>query len=376
MSRVEQDTAGRTPRSGALYEPRLARVARSLGDEGVSHLLVTNPKDVAYLTGFLGGDSYLLVGAGRPVVISDFRYEEELEPVRGFADVFIRRGPMPEATAEVIRSAGVEKVGIQAEHISVAQRNDLAGRIGAGAVRDTKGVVGRLRLIKDEHEVGLIREAVRVQERAMQAVLEWLRPGLTELEIASRLESEMKSLGSSEPGFPTIVAAGATGSLPHYRPGERRLEEGMPLLIDWGAVVGGYHSDMTRVFSIGAWDERIREIYGVVLEAHLAAAEALAPGKTTAEVDAVAREHIERAGHGDRFGHGLGHGMGLDGHEDPRLTHMQAATTIEAGMVVTIEPGIYLPGVGGVRIEDDYLVTAQGAQNLCTLPTDIDWATR
>jgi Xaa-Pro aminopeptidase len=349
----------------------MARLRESLAGAGVDRLLVTNPKDVAWLTGFLGGESYLFVGGPEAVMLSDFRFQEELEPVRaaGLARVVIRTGPMAEAVGELLASERATRIGIQAEHLTVAMRRSIVGAFPGGEKRlcDTTGLVAALRAIKDETEVALIRRAVRVQEEALRAVLPSIVPGIREQEIAAALEAEMKRRGSSEPGFPTIVAAGANASLPHYRAGPARVAANRPVLIDWGAVVQGYHSDMTRVFTLGRWPAKIREIYGIVLEAHLAAAAALAPGRTTREVDAVARDLIARAGYGEQFGHGLGHGLGLDGHEDPRLTHMLPPVPLRAGMVVTIEPGIYLPGVGGVRLEDDYLITATGATNLCAL---------
>lgn len=354
----------------------MERLAGGLPGAGVDRLLVTNPKDVAYLTGFLGGDSYLLVGAPRATLVSDFRFDEELEPVRvaGLAEIVIRKKSIVEAVADLVGSAGAQRIGVQAEHMTIALRQSIAKAVGAQRVVETTGLVGKLRIIKDDDEVGLITRAVRIQEAALAAVLPTLKPGVTELEVAAVLEAEMKSRGSSEPGFQSIVAAGAHSSLPHYRPGTARIAKGKPLLIDWGAVCKGYHSDMTRVFAIGKWPATIREIYGIVLEAQEMAAAALAPGKSTQAADAVAREHIKNCGYGEQFGHGLGHGLGFDGHEDPRLTHMLSPTTLREGMVVTIEPGIYLPGVGGVRLEDDYLITERGARNLCAMPKDLDWA--
>lgn len=395
-----RSAVSRTPAASAPASPypgRLERLGVAIGAAGASHLLVTHPKDVAYLTGFLGGDSYLLApaaaggggnGRGRGarkgaagtgvVVLSDFRYQEELEPVRraGLAEVFIRPRSMLEAVVEVVRGSGVERLGIQAEHVTIALRRALEERLGAGRIVETQGLLSGLRLIKDAHEIALIRKAVRIQEQALEAVLPTIEPGQTELEVAGRLEAEMKARGSAEPGFPTIIAAGAHGSLPHYRPGRAKIAAGRPLLIDWGAVYRGYHSDMTRTFAIGRWNRKIREVYRVVLEAQEAAAAALAPGKTTAEIDAIARDHIRAAGYGDYFGHGLGHGFGLEGKEEPYLTNMLAPTVLRPGQVVTVEPGIYLPGVGGVRIEDDYVITERGAKNLCTLPKDMDWASR
>jgi Xaa-Pro aminopeptidase len=378
------------------YPGRIGRLADAAAQAGVSHLLVTHTKDVAYLTGFLGSDAAMVIPAkrqgrvssggakgsqvktARAVLLSDFRYQEQLEPVReaGIADIFIRPRSMLEAVTEVVRGSKVDRLGIQAEHVTVAHRAALADKLGLQLLADTVGLVAGLRMYKDAHEVKLITNAVRIQEDALEAVLPTIEPGQTELEIAGRLEAEMKARGSSEPGFPTIIAAGAHGSLPHYRPGTAKVAAGKPLLIDWGAVYRGYHSDMTRTFAIGRWNKKIREIYQIVLDAQEAAAAALAPGRTTAEIDGIARDHIRAAGYGDYFSHGLGHGFGLEGKEEPYLTNMLAPSVLQPGQIVTVEPGIYLPGVGGVRIEDDYVITERGAKNLCTLPKTIDWATR
>ncbi len=366
--------------SQSPYAARLGRLRALVGESGASHLLVSNPKDVGYLTGFHGVDSYLILPAAasqRPVIISDFRYQEELEPVKPLADVFIRKGPMTDAVAEVAFSIGISRLATQAEHLTIDLRAAVAKHLGDNRLADTTGLVATLRVIKDDSEVALIVRAARVQEAALKAVLPKLKPGLTELEVAARIEFEMKSRGSSEPGFQTIVAAGATGALPHYRPQARTLAKGKSVLIDWGAVCGGYHTDMTRVFAFGkgGWPPKIAEIYRIVLDAQQMAAAALAPGKGTFAIDKIARDHITATGYGEFYGHGLGHGLGLDGHEDPRLTHMLVPSELRPGMVVTVEPGIYLPGIGGVRIEDDYLITDSGARKLTSMPKDMKWAT-
>lgn len=375
---------------GGPFAHRLERLARTVADLHLGFLLVTNPKDVGYLTGFHGGDSYLLLPAlshksRRPILISDFRYKEELEEVQSVVDVFIRTKSIIEAVGEVVGAAGagaeggdLPKIGIQAEHLTIAEKAAIGRKLGPkGAKRlaDTTNLVPRLRAIKDDSEIALIRKAAKIQEAALTAVLPSIKAGQTESEVAANIEAEMKRRGSSEPGFQTIVAAGANGSLPHYRPQQKKIAANKSLLIDWGAVYQGYHSDMTRTFALGKWPAKIAEIYKVVLEAQEMAAAALAPGKTTLEIDAIARKHIAKAGYSEFFGHGLGHGLGLNGHEDPRLTNMLAGVKLEAGMVVTIEPGIYLPGEGGVRIEDDYAITEHGALNLCSMKKSLDWCT-
>lgn len=364
------------------------RAAATLAEDlGSSTFLITNPVDVAYLTGFHGGDSYLLLagsagGGGKPLIISDFRYQEELAPLEGTCEIRIRKRSMTEAISDVLKERGTRGLAVQAEHLTLALAGSL-GKVAAGVkLQHTSGLVSQLRAIKDASEVALIRKAIAIQEEALEETLPRIGRALakdgniTEMKIAAMLEEAMKSRGSSKPGFETIIGAKTNGSLPHYRPQNTKLTRNSALLIDWGAIYHGYHGDMTRVVCFGKWPRKIAEIYEIVLEAHERAAAALAPGKSTAEIDAIARDHIKSAGYGDYFGHGLGHGMGLDGHEEPRLTNMLSGTALAPGHVVTIEPGIYLPGIGGVRIEDDFLITAKGAENLCRLPKSLKWATR
>jgi len=361
------------------YKARLDRLRAAALTQTLNHILVTNPLDVGYLTGFLGGDSYLLISPALATVISDFRYQEELQEVKGLAEVFIRTGSLTAAVAEVFTKNRIDRCGIQADHVTIAEREAIAAALGKGPQNrlvNTNGLVAKMRLIKDDHEIGLIKKAIKIQEAALEAVLPTIKAGQSEIEIAARLEMEMKVRGSSQPGFQTIVAAKANGSLPHYRPSPKvKIGAGQSLLIDWGSIYEGYHGDMTRTFALGKWPAKVKEIYEIVRDAQQMAADAIAPGKTTKQIDAIARDYITDKGYGDNYGHGLGHGLGLNGHEEPRLSHMLAETTLQVGQVVTVEPGIYLPGVGGVRIEDDYVITETGAKNLCSLSKDLTWAT-
>ncbi len=336
--------------------------------------LITNPVDIRYFTGFHGADSWLIVTARRAIIVSDFRFAEELEQVEGVT-VVMRTGDIVTAAAGALHYAGATLTAIQSEHVTISVRKRLAKELGARALSDTTSLVSDLRLLKDAGEIRAIAKATKIQEAALEAVLADLEPGIPEIELAAWLEFELKTRGSSEPAFDVIVAAKANGSLPHAVPGKTKTAAGKPLLIDWGATVDGYRSDMTRTFSLGRWSRQMREIYGVVLEAQLAALDAIAPGVVMADVDAAARDVIAVAGYADRFGHGLGHGVGLDIHEAPRLARGSEGV-LQPGMVVTVEPGIYLPGVGGVRLEDLVVVTDRGSRNLSSLPKDLEWATR
>lgn len=366
--------------AGSSFAARFERLRRALQREDASHLLVTSPTDVGYLTGFLGGDSYLLVPVDsreRAVIISDGRFDEELEPQRALCEVVIRKATMWLSLAQLLRERSIQRLAIQAEVVTLADKRQLESHTeGAGlSITETKGLVSRLRAVKDQHEIDAIRGAIKIQQAALKAILPRLRPGLTELAVASMLEAEMKVRGSTMPAFESIVAAKANGSLPHYRPAKEKLAKGRALLIDWGATWQGYKGDMTRTFALGKWPAPLGDVYKIVLEAHKLAAAAIRPGISGKAIDAIAREHIAKHGYGEQFSHSLGHGLGMAVHEDPRLSHLGPESNLEVGMVVTIEPGVYIPGVGGVRIEDDYVVTHRGGENLCSLPKDLRWAT-
>lgn len=356
------------------HRARIARLRKLLAPSGADSILITNPLDVGYLTGFFGGESFLLVGPPRPILISDFRYEEELEPIKPLAEIHIRDRGIFEASAAILGDRRIPRCAVQAEHLNLADHDKLSKLVAPAKLVPTTKLVEQLRVIKDESEIALMRRATKLQEEALQAVLPTIRPGQTELAVAARLESEMKTRGSSKPGFETIIAARANGSLPHYRPGHIRLAINKPLLIDWGATYRGYQSDMTRTFSLGKWPRKIAEIYKIVLDAQQLAAAALAPGRTTREIDSIARDYITRHGYGKEFGHGLGHGLGIS-KEPPFLHHLYEPLVLQPGHVTTVEPGIYLPGIGGVRIEDIYVIRESGAENLCSLPKDMAWST-
>ncbi|MDX2114687.1 MAG: Xaa-Pro peptidase family protein [Planctomycetota bacterium] len=359
------------PRTAA----RLRTLREGLRDLKLACLLVTVPNDIRYLTGFSGEASCAIVTARDLIIISDFRFQEELSHLPGSIEIIIRKGTMLEAQRAALRSLKVRAVGLQLGGLTAAARDALAEALGPRVrLADASAVLTSARAVKDDAELDIIRRAITIQQDALLATLPTVRPGQTERDVAARLEYECRTRGADAMSFETIVAARANGSKPHYRPGSERLARRTPLLIDWGVRLGGYCSDMTRTFALGRWHKRLRDVYSVVLDAHQAAVAAARPGIPAAQLDAAGRDVIRHAGFGDHFGHGLGHGIGLDIHEAPRLDRFNQ-TILEPGMVVTIEPGIYLPGVGGVRLEDDILITKRGAQNLCSLPKDLDWAT-
>jgi Xaa-Pro aminopeptidase len=356
---------------------RQRRVRAAIRDADADALLVINPNDIRYLTGFVGDDSWLLMPAraGKPLIFSDFRFEEQIAREAPDSSVFIREGKMIDAVVGVVgKRKSIQTLAYQADFVTVSQSRKLGRAVrGVVSLKATEGLLTSARQVKHADEVERIRQALAIQQQAYRETLAYVEPGQTEREVAAYLEYRMRALGADGVSFPSIVAADANAALPHAIPGDAKLKRNGLLLIDWGARYNGYCSDLTRVVGLGGMSRRMREVYAVVLEAQQAGIEAIAPGRSLKEVDAAARGVIERAGYGKRFGHSLGHGLGLDVHEEPRLAST-AEGRLEEGMVVTVEPGIYLPGEGGVRIEDDVVVTASGGQVLSELPKALESA--
>ncbi|TVQ51629.1 MAG: aminopeptidase P family protein [Phycisphaerales bacterium] len=352
---------------------RLRHVRDALASVEADAILVQNAKDIRYLTGCSGHDCLLLLTGSDAVLISDPRYDEQLNPWRGGeTEVVIgTRHRLPEAVAQACRERAVSSLGLQAEYMTLLGHQQLKAALDGVRLVETTGLIAPFRMRKDVLEVARIERGVQIQQAALEAAFSELTRGMTEREFCARIEYEMKIRGAEKASFDPIVATGANSSRIHHETSDTPIGEGT-LLIDWGAVVEGYSSDMTRTFAVGDMPERVREIYAIVLEAQLAAIEACRPGRTCAEIDAVARDLITEAGYGKQFGHGLGHGLGMDTHEGPYFNNLQTDVVLEAGMVMTVEPGIYLPGLGGVRIEDDVVITESGCRVLGDWPKDME----
>ncbi|HTU27672.1 MAG TPA: Xaa-Pro peptidase family protein [Pirellulales bacterium] len=356
------------------YQQRRDRLRKLLRKAEIDSLLVTNFTNVTYLTGFTGDDSYLFISPDREVILSDPRYTTQLGEECPGIELAIRDTgkSMLDTIESIVKGRKSALIGIEGQSMTVGLRDRIAAALPKSDLKPTDGLVERLRLVKDKEEVDVIRRAVHAAERAFEVLRATIRPDLTEKQVADDLEHQMRLLGAKGASFPPIVAVGARAALPHARPTGARLGESPLLLIDWGADLGGYKSDLTRVLATGKISPKLERVYRVVLMAQEQGIAAVRPGATAHEVDAAARTVIEKAGFGKFFGHGLGHGLGLDIHEAPRLGVNQSLV-LEPGMVVTIEPGIYLPDVGGVRIEDDVLVTKTGHEVLTS--TAKSWET-
>ncbi len=355
------------------FESRRKKLRALVRSAEADALLVTNFKNVTYLTGFTGDDSYLMITLDGEVLVSDPRYTTQLEEeCLGLALEIREPGvTMLEGVTKVVKAAKVERIGIEASSATVAFQQSVAKAMPSVAIVATQNLVEQLRIEKDKDEIDATRLACVQARRTFDAVRASLTPDMTELDVAAELEYRARKFGAKALSFPPIVAVGPRAALPHARPTTRRLSESDFTLIDWGVNSGLYMSDLTRIIVTGKISPKLRKIYGVVLKAQLAAIDAIRPGLTGEQVDRVARRIITRAGFGKAFGHGLGHGTGLEIHEAPRLAVGQK-TKLRPGMIVTVEPGVYVPGWGGVRIEDDILVTRTGHEVLSDVPKQLE----
>ncbi len=354
-----------------LFAGRLARCRRQMKKHKIGAFLISKERDYFYLLGFTGEDSAIMVTPKVVHVLSDGRFDETINLECPWVTRWMRRGTLNAEIAKACKELKIKSLAIQGDRLTVADQTELRKANRGTKLVEAPDILGEMRLKKDETELAQICKSIRNAEEAFKIARAAIKVGQTESEIAARIEYEMKRRGASGPSFPTICAVGARGALPHAEPGNRKVKRGSAILIDWGARLGNYCSDLTRMVFVGSIPRKIGEIYPIVLEAQLRAIAAIRPGKRMCDIDEVARGYIRDAGYGEAFGHGLGHGMGLDIHEAPSLSWRSDAK-LAAGMVVTVEPGIYLPGIGGVRIEDDIIVTPTGSRVLTRLSKRIE----
>jgi Xaa-Pro aminopeptidase len=353
---------------------RADQLAVAVAERQLDALLVTDLVNLRYLTGFTGTNGLAVVGAGADgprVFVTDFRYVERADAeVQGFER---RRGgrDLFDSVAEALPADRPLRLGFDDAHLPVRRHVELASALGEGVeLVPAGGMVEDLRRVKDAGELDRIRAAATLADDAFNAMLRRGLTGRTERAVALDLEDEMRHRGAEAPSFPSIIAAGPHGALPHAEPRDVEIEAGTLVVIDWGAIVDGYCSDCTRTVATGELEDEAVEVYALVQRAQQAGLDAVRAGPSGREVDAAARTLIEEAGHGEAFGHGLGHGVGLEVHEAPRLAKSDESA-LQAGNVVTVEPGVYLPGRFGVRIEDLVVVTEDGAEVLSSVGKDL-----
>lgn len=349
------------------HDTRVAKLREGLAETEVDCLLVVNLDNVRYLTGFSGTNGQVLITPESALFFTDGRYRARAQQTVQAAEVVVYPDSIFALLRERLTADGIERLGIEASAMTLADHDRFAGKLEGVELIATTGVVERLRRSKDEDEVALVRRAVEITDAAFEWVLDRLVSGPTEREVALELEVKMRRDGADEVSFTPIVGSGPLSAHIHHTPCDRRLERGDLVLLDFGCRVEGYCSDLTRTVCVGDASSEQKEMYATVLSAQLAGIDSVAAGVEARDADAAAREIIVAAGHSDGFAHGLGHGLGLNVHEAPRL-HWSSGDTLMAGDICTVEPGIYVIGSGGIRIEDDVLVTGAGAEALNRAP--------
>lgn len=354
---------------------RTEKLLSVLKEQDIDAMIIVNPSNRRYLSYFTGSAGVLYISPTTQVLLTDFRYIEQANTQCPDYEILNHqaKGILP-SLKELMDKDQVKTVGIESNSVTFADYEDYKANFGEITIKGTKNMVEGLRQIKDHTEIESLKRAETIGDIAFTNIIRFIREhvknGITENEIALELEVNMRKNGAQGTSFSSIVAAGTKSSLPHAVPEDVILKEGDFVVMDFGCIYNGYCSDMTRTIVIGEPTQKHIEIYNTVLLANQEALKAIKPGKTGKEIDAIARDIIADAGYGDYFGHGLGHSVGLDIHENPRLS-MADNTPLEPGMVVTVEPGIYIPGFGGVRIEDLVVVTENGIENLTYSPKEL-----
>ncbi|RHW38481.1 aminopeptidase P family protein [Lysinibacillus yapensis] len=341
---------------------KLEKLRKALTEQNVDALLITNEYNRRYMTGFTGTAGVAIISQNDAVFITDFRYTEQAKKQIEHFRIVQHEGVLFKEVASQAEKMGIKTLGFEKDTMTYGMYETYQMLIKAELV-PLSGLIEKIRLIKTEQEIKIIKVACEIADQAFSHILTVIKPGLTELEIANELEFFMRKLGATSSSFDTIVASGVRSALPHGVATDKVIEKGDFVTLDFGALYNGYISDITRTIAVGQPSEKLVEMYHTVLESQLLALEKVGPGMNGIEADRVARDYLTLKGYGEAFGHSTGHGIGLEVHEGPGLSS-RSNTTLEPNMVVTIEPGIYLPGIGGVRIEDDILITEAGNEKL------------
>lgn len=348
---------------------RVEKLRKKMQEENLDSFLITSPYNLRYLTNFTGTTGLAVITLEKAFFITDFRYTEQAAAQAQGFEIIKNVGPIFEEVADLVQKEGLRELGFEETTVSFLEYSVLEEIIDAQLI-PISGMIEELREIKDEEEIAIIEKACSIADLAYDHILKMIQPGMTELEVANQLDFYMRSLGASGVSFETIVASGLRSAMPHGVASKKIIEQGDLITIDFGCYYEGYVSDMTRTFAIGDPGEQLKEIYQIVLEAQLAVLEVAKPGVTGKQLDAVARDYITKHGYGEAFGHSTGHGIGLEIHEGPNVS-VRAEKQFVPGNIITDEPGIYLPGIGGVRIEDDLLITSDGNRVLTHSPKEL-----
>lgn len=341
---------------------KLQKLRSSFEKLGIDALLITSEFNRRYMTGFTGSAGVVLISKDKALFITDFRYVEQAsKQCEGF-EIVKHTGTIPEEVSEQAKKMGIQKLGFEQDHLTYSAFKAYEKAVKTELV-PISGVIEKLRLIKGESEIKILKVAADIADAAFKHILDFIRPGVTELAVSNELEFFMRKAGAASSSFDIIVASGYRSALPHGVASDKVIEKGDLVTLDFGAYYNGYVSDITRTVAVGEPDEKLKEVYNIVLEAQLRGMEGIKPGMSGKEADALTRGHITEKGYGEYFGHSTGHGIGLEVHEGPALS-AKSDIILEPGMLVTVEPGIYIPGLGGVRIEDDTLITKDHNEKL------------
>ncbi|GIN38339.1 M24 family metallopeptidase [Heyndrickxia oleronia] len=348
---------------------KLENLRKQFTKAGIDGLLITSPYNRRYLSNFTGTAGVVLISGDAAQFITDFRYVEQATKQAEGYDVIQHKGLIHDEIAKQVEALGIKKLGFEQDYVNYSAYMLYDKTFNAELV-PVSGLVENLRLIKTDAEIKILKEAADIADAAFKHILEYIKPGVTELEVSNELEFFMRKAGATSSSFDTIVASGTRSALPHGVASDKVIEKGDFVTLDYGALHKGYVSDITRTIAVGNPSDKLKEIYDIVLESQLLAVEKIKPGMTGIEADAIARDYIAEKGYGEYFGHTLGHGIGLEVHEGPAIS-FRSELALQPGMVVTVEPGIYLPGVGGVRIEDDTLITENSNETLTHSTKDL-----
>lgn len=341
---------------------KLEKLRQALKEQQVDALLITNGYNRRYMTGFTGTAGVALISQNDAVFITDFRYMEQANAQIENFRIVQHTGPIIEEVAKQAKEMQVKRVGFEKEAMSYGVYEQY-NKVMAADLVPLSGLVEKIRLIKTPQEITIIKAACAIADEAFTHIVDYIRPGRTELEVSNELEFFMRKQGATSSSFDTIVASGLRSALPHGVATDKVIEKGDMVTLDYGALYNGYISDITRTVAVGEPSAELKNIYDAVLASQLLAVEKVGPHMTGREADAIARDYLTSQGYGKAFGHSLGHGIGLEVHEAPSLA-AKSETVLMPNMTVTIEPGVYIPGVGGVRIEDDILITETGNEKL------------
>ncbi|MBT2574462.1 aminopeptidase P family protein [Bacillus sp. ISL-51] len=349
---------------------KLEKLRNLFGQLGIDGILVTSAANLQYMTGFTGSSGLAVISGERAAFITDFRYTEQAKAqVKGF-EIIEHSGSLIQTAADTILEFGIKKLGFEQNSMTYGTYASYHAVLNEAEMVPVADSVEKLRLIKSSEEIKILEEAAKIADDAFEHILTFIKPGISEISVANELEFYMRHQGADGSSFDMIVASGIRSSLPHGVASGKLIENGDFVTLDFGAYYKGYCSDITRTVAVGEPSDKLKEIYQVVFDAQALGVQHIKPGMTGKEADALTRDHISAKGYGQYFGHSTGHGLGMEVHESPGLSFRSSAV-LEPGMAVTIEPGIYIPELGGVRIEDDIIITEDGNRTITHSPKEL-----